>query len=539
MKNYRLLPGRLMFGLAISMGSIGGAQASTAYGALGNFDAVNDTGEITYGFEIEVDDALSKDIGGTYSYNHYGAPKIREDNTTPGHPKVFIRYEVPAPSGSEFGLAAGHTNAAVPGVIAPTQGHQCTDPSVNIGCEHFGVGIYSRTYTAVKYNWLIKDAAGNNVTGPAVNVSTPIWTGYVPAVIAKPAVVAPNPIPNQPPVVVVPAIVQIPAQIIPVIPAPIVAQPVIKEFGEPSWVKVIKTKTHSRHRLALEELIGDDNIKPGVPDWANGEPAEVESEWYLLQTNSKKPGAKSELAGKPENLGDGEDAVTRRYEFYAYAGPSGLNGSVDGESGEAMCDAVQTDPTKGIVGNGVGTVSVTDANGDSYEFDCSSVAVVGDYRGVQMGQFNAIAPLDLIDNIQDGKVAEAYPQRRIPNGGNTPYLTTISGGVLPNGLVVESETGILSGTPSKVGVFNFNANVTDADNKTVSKPYTVKITGPGDVDLDNDIDLADIAVIKARYGQAAVAKDPADVNGDLRIDLVDYRKAASLCTKPRCALVTP
>jgi len=52
-------------------------QADTAYGALGNFDAVNDTGQTTYGFEIEIDDVHSTAIGGTYTYNHYGTPKIR------------------------------------------------------------------------------------------------------------------------------------------------------------------------------------------------------------------------------------------------------------------------------------------------------------------------------------------------------------------------------------------------------------------------------------------------------------------------------
>ena len=40
------------------------AQADTAYGALGNFDVVNDTGQTCNGFEIEIDDAHSTEIGG-------------------------------------------------------------------------------------------------------------------------------------------------------------------------------------------------------------------------------------------------------------------------------------------------------------------------------------------------------------------------------------------------------------------------------------------------------------------------------------------
>ncbi len=52
------------------------AGASTAYGDLNNFDAVNDTGQECHGFEIEIDGVRSTDITYTYDWNHYGAPQI-------------------------------------------------------------------------------------------------------------------------------------------------------------------------------------------------------------------------------------------------------------------------------------------------------------------------------------------------------------------------------------------------------------------------------------------------------------------------------
>ncbi len=490
------------------------ASASVSYGALSNFDTVNDTGQTAYGFEIEVDDIHSTSIGYTYSGNHYGIPTIREDNSDPAHPKVFIRYEAPKPSG----FVTGFTNAAAPGAINPTNGHQCTNPSVNLGCEHFGVGIYASNYSAVKYNWLVKNPSGQVVLGPAVNVGAPVWT-YVPPVVQPP-------VNNQPPVV------DFPAQVIAAIPAPVVAIPPAKEFGEPSWVKVIKTKTHKARPLALEDLVSADNDRDGLADWTNGEPDEVESEWYLLQTNNKGKDKKAELAGKADNAGDnGEKAITRRYEFYAYIAPAA---SIDGENGEAMCDAVGDDGVSGLE-----TVTVTDANGDSQEFDCASVPVVGDYLGAQMGEFNAVAALGLIDNIQNGQVGAGFPQRTLAVGGNSPYQTRISNGALPNGLSLDSETAVLSGTPSKVGVFNFTVAVSDADNTSTSQAYALKVTGPGDTDADNDIDSADLTRIKALFGQVVAAKNPADVNGDLKVNVLDYRKAASLCTLPQCSLVNP
>jgi len=93
--------------------------------------------------------------------------------------------------------------------------------------------------------------------------------------------------------------------------------------------------------------------------------------------------------------------------------------------------------------------------------------------------------------------------------------------------------------PSKVGIFNFTVSANDADNTSASKAFTVKVTGPGDTDRDNDIDMNDLNAIKAKYGKVVAANDPADLNGDLRVNIIDYRKAASLCTLPQCAVVNP
>lgn len=473
------------------------AQAGSFRGALGNFDAINETGGTTYGIEIEIDDIRSKDVTGTYPGNHYGYGKVREDLSDPAHPKVFVHYEAPIASG----LQTGFTNAPVG---TPSS---CYNLSLNVGCEHFGVHLSTTAYTTVKYNWLVKNASGQVVVGPALDMSTPTFV-YVPPVVGF----AP--------------------QVVATIPAPVVAQPAPKEFGEPSWVKVIKTTTHKTQPLVLGDLVSVDNNGDGQPDWTNGEPSEVESEWYLMQTDSAGKSNKRELAGNPDSLGsNGDEAVTRRYEFYAYGGPAQ---SIDGETGEAMCDKVGADNV-----HGVGIVGVTDAFGNSQDFDCSTAAIVGAYHGAQMTEFVAVQPFAMADALQNGKVSEAFPERPIANGGNTPYDVNVISGALPNGLAVNRTTGLLSGTPTKVGVYTFKASASDNDGSASSKDYTVKVTGPGDTDADNDIDVADLNVIKSKYGRFVAANDPSDLNGDLRVNIADYRRAASLCTMAQCALVTP
>jgi hypothetical protein len=383
------------------------AQASTAYGALSNFDAVNDTGVEAHGFEIEIGDVHSTAIQYTYDWNHYGTPTITEDNTDPLHPKTFVRYE-----SKKDALGNYLSYTAVPvGAFPPTQGHQCTNPAVNEGCEHFGVSYYAPG--VVKYHWLIDNpsAHGNLMLGAEVLVSAPSWT-YQPPQPAQPGVAAK------------------PAQVVAVIPAPPV--PPVKEFGTPSWVKVIKTQLHKNKKIPLKDLSSADHDFDGKPDWSNGEIAQVETEWYLLQPQNKglhNNPAKLRKSGVAEPLAKGDEQITRRYEFYKYAGS---DQSLDGETGEAMCDQVATD---GI--HGKGKVDITDANGNSYLWNCGTEVVIGNYTGAQMVGFAAAAPLGLIDNLQDGHINIPYVKRKIVIGGNTPYVTTIIG-KLPRGLALSS-----------------------------------------------------------------------------------------------------
>ena len=427
-------------------------NASIAYGTLNNFDCVNDTGVEAHGFEIELDDIHSKDITYTYDYNHYGVPKITEDNTDPLHPKVFIRY---AGSVRPDGTWTAYT--AIPaGPISPTDGHRFTNPSINFGGEHFGAGYYGAP-TAVKYNWLIDDGtAGHNlIHGPPVMVSTPTFTYYPPA----------------------------PAQIFPqvqavIVPPPPPVPPVKQWFGEATWVKDIKTKAHKAAKVELVDLRDPDPANPGAKDWANGEVAEVETEWRILQTEFPKLGnpdpanPRGELAGQPEDLPGGDEVITRRYEFYKYIGP------IDAESGEAKADAVGPD---GIHGDGTEVTYNDYIDPDTGEWvtatvDTSTLAVVGEFFGAQMAAFDRAPALGLIDHIPDGDLNVAYADRTVVIGGGAAFLATTSGS-LPDGTTLDGVTGIFAGTPTVAGAFTFTVSAEGLNGALVSKEYTVTITG--------------------------------------------------------------
>lgn len=428
-------------------------EASLAWGSLNNFDAVNDTGVECHGFEIEIEGIHSRDISYTYDWNHYGVPKITEDNSNPALPRVFVRYES-AKDASGNWIAS----TIVPlGPIAPTDGHQFTNPNVNFGGEHFGVGFFGAP-SAVKYSWLKDDGTGKLTFAGAVNIATPTFVYNPPPAPAAPAQV-----------------------IAAIVPPPPPEAPPVQGFGPASWVKDTKTTSHNNNKIELRDLVSDDPDNPDDRNWKNGEPDEVETEWRLLQREyipdePENVGKNGELEGLPEDLPNGDEIVTRRYDFFKYVGP------IDAESGEAMADEVAPD---GI--HGVGIVSYNDhfdpATGEwvVVEVDLSKVVVVGEYIGAQMAGFDPGAQIGLIDHLQDGERNVQYVDRTMVIGGTAPIETTMSG-ALPDGMEFNVVTGVLSGTPTVSGLFTFELHSTDAAGGDVTKSYVLSILEPAIVE---------------------------------------------------------
>ncbi len=413
---------KLYFPLLAVFAVCSATRGDTAYGSLSNFDVVNDTSQKCYGFQIELDDIHSTDVTYTYDWNHYGTPRITEDSSDPAHPKVFVMYEAKKNSDGSFAAFTNPQDPANP--IGPTGGHACTDPSVNLGCEHFGVGLY-KVPSLITYHWAIEDPQGQGsiIVGPAVTISAPVFA-YVPAV--------PPPVnPGDPPAA--------PAHVIAVIEPPEPPEPVPGQFGVPVWVKVLKTVQPAGKKIRLDELVTDDETDPADPHWDGGENPETEVEWMVFQQRPPDDPEVAEFEAQ-DDLPNGDEAVTRRYEFYEYLGP------VNAEDGEVQCDNPDSCP-----------------------------GAVGAYIGSQMAGFNVEAPLGLIDHLQDGQLLQPYVDRTVVVGGNTPYSVRLSNGVLPDGLVLDGVTGILSGTPQAEGSFLFTVEATDADAVVVTKEYTLQI----------------------------------------------------------------
>jgi Putative Ig domain len=69
-------------------------------------------------------------------------------------------------------------------------------------------------------------------------------------------------------------------------------------------------------------------------------------------------------------------------------------------------------------------------------------------------------------SLPSGIVSSAYSQSVAATGGITPYSWSTIAGSLPNGLLLNQSTGVIAGTPSAAGTFNFTVQVTDSSSPT-------------------------------------------------------------------------
>lgn len=70
---------------------------------------------------------------------------------------------------------------------------------------------------------------------------------------------------------------------------------------------------------------------------------------------------------------------------------------------------------------------------------------------------------------------QAYSAGLTLSGGHTPFVWSILSGALPNGLAINTSTGLITGTCSAAGTFNFVVKVVDAAGNEATRAQTVVV----------------------------------------------------------------
>jgi hypothetical protein len=107
------------------------------------------------------------------------------------------------------------------------------------------------------------------------------------------------------------------------------------------------------------------------------------------------------------------------------------------------------------------TVRVTDANSVAATHALSLTVVA--------------PPSVTTSSLPSGTQNTAYNATLAATGGTLPYTWSITSGILPTGLSLDSSTGVISGTPTGTGTSNFTVQVTDANSLFAQKALSLTI----------------------------------------------------------------
>jgi hypothetical protein len=131
------------------------------------------------------------------------------------------------------------------------------------------------------------------------------------------------------------------------------------------------------------------------------------------------------------------------------------------------------------------------------------------------------APLQITtDSLPNGTKGVAYSLGINYTGGTAPYTWNATG--LPDGLVIDGVTGVISGEPTQAGQSTVTITLQDATGAQVQKSYTLKIYNPPDIDIspntfsfgDVGIGLSkDIVVTMKNTGEAPLTVNTLQLNG--------------------------
>ena len=107
-------------------------------------------------------------------------------------------------------------------------------------------------------------------------------------------------------------------------------------------------------------------------------------------------------------------------------------------------------------------------------------------------------PLNILTgSLPNAIVGENYNITLNASGGTAPYSWSIVSGNLPNGLTLNSSSGIISGNPDSASVTNFEVKVEDSNLNTSTHIYTLLINNqPNNANIDfNNEDLSNWTII--------------------------------------------
>ncbi|MFN7970763.1 MAG: putative Ig domain-containing protein [Acidobacteriota bacterium] len=211
----------------------------------------------------------------------------------------------------------------------------------------------------------------------------------------------------------------------------------------------------------------DQGLTWSAPVRVNDDPTTAEYQWF--GTFAVAPNGRIDVAWNDTRNGAN---VNQCQLFYSYSTDGGVTFAANSVESPLWTSNIGY-PQQDKIGDYSGMIS---DNGGA------NLAFAATFNGEQDVWFTRIpapggCPTITVSpaSLPNGTVGTPYSQTITASGGTAPYTFAVTAGALPNGLTLTAG-GVLSGTPSATGTFNFTVTATDSAACTGSRAYTIVIS---------------------------------------------------------------
>lgn len=138
----------------------------------------------------------------------------------------------------------------------------------------------------------------------------------------------------------------------------------------------------------------------------------------------------------------------------------------------------------GLTLTSTGAISGTPTAYGSYTFTAQVGSACQNPASTVRQQYTVVVYAPLVINtlsLSSGVVGSTYSQILSATGGNGTFVWSLPTGGLPPGLILNSSTGEISGTPQSAGTYTFTVQVSDSQSPTAatsSRSFTVTVSCP-------------------------------------------------------------
>lgn len=98
--------------------------------------------------------------------------------------------------------------------------------------------------------------------------------------------------------------------------------------------------------------------------------------------------------------------------------------------------------------------------------------------GIAVFEIAAGPPPSVSCALGTATVGTPYSSSVVGSGGTPPYAYAIVSGVLPNGLMLNTSTGAITGTPTLAGTFNYTIQISDSLGNQGHNICSIRVSGP-------------------------------------------------------------